>query len=156
IGALETTDAAVLFPADSSSAYGSGQLLFNREGTLMSQPFDAAKRVMTGDPFPVAESLESEGSRYASFALSTTGALVYSRGASPGIGLNRLTWFDRAGKAIGDLGEAAAYRGLALSPDERRVAATIASGSPPNLDIWTIDVTRGVSSRLTFDPWAEN
>src|SRR4029077_7733572 len=41
---------------------------------------------------------------------------------------------------------------VALSPDERRVAVTLQSGTPENRDIWLIDLARSVSSRLTFDP----
>ncbi len=44
------------------------------------------------------------------------------------------------------------YAGLALSPDERRVAVALATGNPENLDIWLIDVARNVRSRLTVDP----
>jgi eukaryotic-like serine/threonine-protein kinase len=44
------------------------------------------------------------------------------------------------------------YQQVSLSPDERSVAAAIGAGSPPNVDNWTIDVARNLSSRLTFDP----
>ena len=63
-----------------------------------------------------------------------------------------MTWFDRAGRALGTLGEAAPYINLALSPDERRVAVALGTGSPENRDIWIIDIARNVRSRLTFDP----
>ena len=63
-----------------------------------------------------------------------------------------MTWFDRAGRALGTVGEAAPYINLALSPDERRVAVALGTGSPENLDIWIIDIARNVPSRLTFDP----
>ena len=64
----------------------------------------------------------------------------------------QLTWFDRAGRALATLGEAAPYINLALSPDERRVAVALGTGSPDNLDIWIIDIARNVPSRLTVDP----
>ena len=67
----------------------------------------------------------------------------------------QLTWFDRAGRALGTLGEAAPYINLALSPDERRVAVALGTGSPENLDIWIIDIARNVRSRLTVDPGAD-
>ena len=66
--------------------------------------------------------------------------------------LRQLTWFDRAGRALGTLGEAARYINLALSPDERRVAVALATGSPQNSDIWIIDIARNIRSRLTTDP----
>ena len=36
----------------------------------------------------------------------------------------RLTWFDRTGRTLGTVPEAAPYVGIALAPDEQRVAAT--------------------------------
>ena len=36
----------------------------------------------------------------------------------------RLTWFDRTGRTLGTVPEAAQYIGIALAPDEQRVAAT--------------------------------
>jgi WD40-like Beta Propeller Repeat len=51
--------------------------------------------------------------------------------------------------------DAAPYSGLALSPDERRVAVTLETGAPTNVDIWLIDVTRNVRSRLTVHPGQE-
>jgi eukaryotic-like serine/threonine-protein kinase len=66
-----------------------------------------------------------------------------------------LTWFDRAGSAIGTVGAAAPYLNVSLSPDERRVAVAMASGSPANFDIWIIDLARSVPLRLTFNPLFE-
>ena len=69
--------------------------------------------------------------------------------------VEQLTWFDREGRTLATLGEAAPYLSLALSPDERRVAVGLGMGSPANRDIWIIDVARGVPSRLTFDPGSD-
>jgi Tol biopolymer transport system component len=65
----------------------------------------------------------------------------------------QLTWVDRAGNALGTVGEPGPYLNLALSRDERRIAVALSSGSPENRDIWLIDAARhDVLSRLTFDP----
>ena len=64
----------------------------------------------------------------------------------------QLTWFDRTGHVLGTLGDAAPYSSLALSPDERRVAVTLGTGNPENVDIWLIDIARNIRSRLTVDP----
>jgi eukaryotic-like serine/threonine-protein kinase len=155
IGALGSLDATTLLQVESSVAYASGHLLFVRNGSLLAQQFDVTARHLTGDSYPVAEQVLSEGSRYASFSTSPTGVLAYAHGSRLSAG-SRLVWFDRTGRTTGQLGELAPYLNLALSPDERRVAVTMATGSPPNGDIWTIDVARGVSSRLTFDPALES
>jgi hypothetical protein len=84
IGTLDATDTATLFPVESAAAYASGYLLFNRDGTLMAQPFDPGSRQMTGDSFPLAEDIGIEGSRYATLSVSNTGVLLYAQGLHRG------------------------------------------------------------------------
>jgi Tol biopolymer transport system component len=150
VGALDSLDAITLFQVESSVAYATGHLLFSREGVLMAQRFDPDSRRFSGDPFPVADQVSGEGSRYASFSVSESGVLVYVHGAT--VAPTRLTWFDREGRATGTIGEPAHYYNLALSPDERKVAVTITTGTPGNKDIWILDSARDTMSRLTFDP----
>ena len=59
---------------------------------------------------------------------------------------------DRSGKPLGTVAEPGDYFNIALSPDEKRVAATLLTGTPENRDVWLIDIGRSVSSRLTSDP----
>ncbi|MBI3401802.1 MAG: protein kinase [Acidobacteria bacterium] len=152
IASLDSKDVTPLFAAESSVAYNTGHLLFWRDGSLMAQPFDAATRKISGDPFPVAEQVANEGGRYTSFSVASTGVLMYAQGAAQ---QNvRLTWFDRAGKVLGTVADPGSYGTLALSPDERRVAVSLVTQN--NRDIWVIDLARAVPTRLTFDPSAEN
>ena len=160
IGSLDPADATLtLLQAESSMSYASGHVLFARDGTLMAQAFDPDARQLTGDAFPVGDRVATEGSRYVSASVSENGTLVYARGGPPGA--QRLTWFDRAGRVLGTLGEAPYIprarggRWVALSRDEKRVAITLETGSALNQDIWTIDVARNLRSRLTVDPDAE-
>jgi Tol biopolymer transport system component len=154
VGALDSTDTAVLLEGDSSAMYSRGHLLFHRLGTLMAAPFDVTARRLTADSFPVADQVASEGSRYGSFSASDTGTLVYARGiARP---LSQLTWFDRAGKTTGTVGPPAPYISIALSPDERHVATAMATAAADIRDIWTLDVANGTPARFTFEPGASN
>jgi Tol biopolymer transport system component len=151
IGSLEQAEAAAtLFNAESSVSYSFGHVLFARDGTLMAQPFDPDTRQLTGDAFPLAEGVRSEGSRYVGASVSENGTLVYANDDSQTA--TQLTWFDRAGVALGTLGEAGPYINPALSPDERRVAVTLGTRNPPRLDIWIIDIARNVRSLLIADP----
>jgi len=124
--------------------------LFARDDTLMAQPFDPEARQPMGDPFPLAEHVRPEGSRYVGASVSANGTLVYA--SDDGLASRRLTWFDRAGRALGTLGDAGPYNDLALSPDEGRVAISLGTGSPENRDIWIIEIARNVRFRVTFDP----
>ncbi len=63
VGALDTADASVILEVESAAVYASGHLLFNRDGTLIAQPFDAAAIRLAGDAFPVVDGVASEGSR---------------------------------------------------------------------------------------------
>ena len=95
-----------------------------------------------------------EGSRYVSASVSENGTLVYASGGS--LNPPQLTWFDRAGKPLGTLGEGGVDVNLSLSPDERQVAVALRSGSPENLDIWTIDIARNLTAnRVTTDAQPE-
>ena len=69
-----------LLADDSNAVYaasnkGEGYLLFGREGALMAQPFDAARRQLTGEPFSVAGQVRTNldnviSSRRRSFSVS--------------------------------------------------------------------------------------
>jgi eukaryotic-like serine/threonine-protein kinase len=159
IGSLDPAEAAVtLFEgAESSVSYASGHLLFVPEDELlMAQPFDLNTRQLKGAAFPLAEHVSREGSRYGGASASENGTLVYAHGESQP---RRLTWFDRAGRALATLGDAAPYSSsssLALSRDEQRVAVAQATGRPANVDIWIIDLVRGgPARRQTFEPGAD-
>ena len=129
-----------------------GYLLFVRDQTLMAQGFDAAKLQTTGDAVPIAEQVDSgnNAARY-QFSLSQNGVLAYSAGGVTGT--YQLTWTDRSGKASGTIGSPNTYADFRLSPDEKRIAFERFGGG--NQDIWVMDLERGVTSRLTFDPAAD-
>ncbi len=150
MGSLDPAEAAItLFQAESSAAYAAGHVLFFRDEALMAQPFDLDARQPKGDAFQLVEHVSYETTRYVGASVSQDGALVYGQGDSL---IEQLTWFDRGGRTLATVGDAAPYLSLALSPDEHRVAVGLGTGSPANRDIWIIDVARGVRSRLTFDP----
>ena len=154
IGSLDQDEPAVaLLQADSSATYASDHVLFARDQTLMAQAFDPDARQLAGDAVPVTERVSTEGSRYVSASVSENGTLVYAPGGS--LNPQQLTWFDRAGKTLGTLGEGGVDVNLSLSPDERQVAVALRSGSPENLDIWTIDIARNLRNRVTSDAQPE-
>ena len=132
-----------------SPAGGPGWLLFLREGTLLAQPFDPGKLELSGDPVPVASPVGSFGGPTVGlFSVSENGVLVYRSGSSS---LTRLAWRDITGNTLGTLGDPGLYGNPAISPDGRRVAVNQVD-SQGNADIWVLDVARGTSTRLTFDP----
>jgi Tol biopolymer transport system component len=127
-----------------------GYLLFVQNGSLLAQPFDARRRVTTGQALPVASSVGgwSAVPGWGWFSASATGRVAWLSKQATDF---RLEWLDRKGTRLGTLGGPAKYAQVVLSPDDRRVAAEIADADN-RYDLWLIDVARGVPTRLTTDP----
>jgi eukaryotic-like serine/threonine-protein kinase len=143
-GSLDSKETNCLLKADSVAVYAPpGYLLYLRGGTLMAQPFDAKRLLVTGDAVPIASSAGS-------FSISANGILAYVPGTSGEAGL-QLQWFDRSGKKLGMVGQPADYSSPALSPDGAKIAVGIQSAGSGGRSIWIFDLKRGTSSRLTFD-----
>ena len=68
-----------------------------------------------------------------------------------GAAWRQLVWVDRTGKILGAIGspDDTALFSPELAPDGRRVAVYRAVQG--NVDVWLMDVSRGVPSRFTFD-----
>jgi len=144
---LATHVPAVFAPGPSA---GGGHILFLRDNVLMSQRFDSRRLALEGDAVPVAESVDVSNGRGA-FAASSAGTLIYRSVTAQGT-KSRLTWFDRAAKMLGHLGDAADYlQSPTLSPDGLRIAIRV--GTSTASDVWLVD-SRGVSSRFTFNQTA--
>ncbi len=130
-----------------------GHLLFIRGTTLFAQALDTARWEVTGTAFPVAESIAMQpaaGSQAAAVSTSATGTIAYRTGA--GALRRQFIWFDRTGREVQKIGEPEEGNPISpsLSRDERRLALHRASGG--NVDIWLMDVDRGVMTRFTSDP----
>lgn len=150
VGSLDSQDSQILLRAISRVAYVSpGYLLYVSQGALVAQPFDASALKITGDPFTVVEHVAQVGDNHEfDYSVSDNGILAYQSGNPT----SQLTWFDREGKKLQPVGEPGNYAGVTLSPDEKRVAVTMLDADGRVADIWLVDLGRGSSSRLTFDP----
>jgi len=153
LASLDSSERKLLLNADATNVvYSQGHLLFLRETTLMAQPFDAQRLELTGEPFPIAEQIQTLGNAppYGVFSASENGVLAYQTGA--GAVNSQLVWLDRTGKQIGVLGDPAAYADIELSPDGRQASVSLPDQAGRARDIWLYDVARGLKTRLTFDP----
>ena len=137
---LSATTNALYVPGGAGTAY----LLWLRGSTLVAQEFDVARLRLAGEPHPVADPVAGLVTRmYAS--VSTNGLLLYGA-ANP---LRNFTWVDRTGKRLAEAGEPIEIGPYRLSPDGRRLSMARVSGL--GLDLWLMEVDRGVASRFTFE-----
>jgi Tol biopolymer transport system component len=148
LGALGSSEVTRIVASDTQATYvSSGWLLFIRQGTLLAQRFDLSRRMVSGDPIIVADSVAFDPiSGAGAFSTSDAGVITYRTGRPS---MTRLVWFDRSGNALGTLGspEQSGLSTFTLSPDGRRIAAerTVQNET----DLWLLDSARQM--RLTHE-----
>lgn len=121
-----------------------GYLLFLRGTALMAQPFDAKRLKLAGHAVQLADTVNSTTGDPL-FSVSDTGVLAFALNGGDN---RKLTWYDRTGKALGNVGEPAARDELELSPDGTRVVEGRTDGN--SWTVWMLDLARGANTRLTF------
>ena len=128
---------------------GDEYLFFTRDGKLWAQRLNSVREELEGDPAAIAEDVGF-------FSVSETGTLVFQLKDSTAV---RLTWFDRAGKELGTLGQPVpSVYGLELSPNDRYAAYINHRSIDGHFSIWIVDTTRDVVSPFSaqnvrsFDP----
>ncbi len=127
-----------------------GFLIYVRERNLVAQPFDPGSLRLSGEPVPIAEGLVFNDYRATgSYALSGGGLLLYVAGAL--VPDAQLTWFDLEGRELVKVGRPASMIDVAVSPDGARAVITVRE---ERFDLWSMDLVRGVATRLTFGPEA--
>ena len=127
--------------------YANGYLFFMRAMTMMAQPFDRRRLELTGAPVAIADAIRTTWFGTEVFSVSSGGALAYA--TAPAVESSQLTWADRQGKVMSTVGPPGADAAVSLSPDEKRAVVRDADYGVPG-DLWTIDVSDGRRTRLTF------
>jgi eukaryotic-like serine/threonine-protein kinase len=154
VASLDGGDAKRLVSSDGPGVFvPPNHLLFIRGAALMAQTMNQERLTLEGDP-RVAVANVSLGVLFGfrtSVSASATGVLAFARprGGSAG----QLMWFDRSGQSVSAVqappdGE---YLNPSISPNGEHVAVNLMDPRTGDWDIWTIDVARGVPSRLTSD-----
>jgi eukaryotic-like serine/threonine-protein kinase len=132
-------------PVVPGARYAAGHLVYRQGPTLLGaslgvRRFDPARREVTGAFQQIAEN-----ARW--FSLSQSGTIAF-RSDPPRP--RQLTWFTRAGARAGTVGKPGHAIGLSLAPQGRRAAVWQDTGG--NVDIWSIELSSGIFSRMTSDP----
>jgi Tol biopolymer transport system component len=137
--------------AMSNPGYANGYLFYlDDKKSLRAVLLDAGKEAVVGDSQLVTDQVGFQPSVYwGAFSVAENGTIVYNK--TVGAALSVLTWYDRAGKELGRLGDAGVLSNPALSPDDSRLVVDVADTKANNINIWLNDLKRGTDSRFTFD-----
>jgi Tol biopolymer transport system component/predicted Ser/Thr protein kinase len=153
LGSLDSQERRLLVSTSANAAYAEpGYLLYMRDNkTLVAQPFDRRRYVLSGEAHSVSdEVLYTPLVDRAIFTVSGGEVLVTQTGR--GASLSQFTWFDRSGKPTGTVGRPGSYSNVRLSPDGRRAATDQTDLDGRTIDIWIDESSRDTTRRLTFDP----
>ena len=122
------------------------RVLFVKSGSLVAQRIDLAGAKIAGDPEPVGESVLPIGENHRfDFSVSTSGLLLY-QSADPNM---QFFWLDRSGRRLQSLGGPGRYGLFDIAPDGSRTAFEKLDADGRNENIWTLDLARGIESRVT-------
>lgn len=148
VGFLDGQPPKRLFESPSMADFADGFLLFKRGLALIARPFDSSTLEFTGEPVPVTDWVGSvPSSRRVGLSGSAAGYLAFSSDIRS---TSRLVWLDRNGRQTAELSAPSDISHIWISPDETQVATDSAG------DVWFLDVSRGVQSRVTLTDSIEN
>ena len=118
------------------------------DGVVMARPFDVDRLTLTGPPVQLFSQVRVQIGITPEFTVSQNGTVMYMRSdAGQGVVPVRV---DRSGVAAPiDSTWADNVGSLALSPDGRRLAVSIAGDR--RIDLWVKDLDTGPLTRLTFE-----
>jgi serine/threonine protein kinase len=129
-----------------------GHLVYARNGSLFAATLNSAT-LQLGPAMPVLEGMRNLAGLN-SAGISRSGTLAYPSGINgTGIGTeSTLMWVDRRGDEQALTAPQRRYVGPRISPDGGRVAFSVGDSTQTlNYQIWVYDLTRGTTTRLTFD-----
>jgi Tol biopolymer transport system component len=140
-------------PIDSQTQYVEpGFIVYVKEGVLLAQRFDWRGGRVEGSPFALSPEVRyflSTG--WAAFATSVAGTLAYRSESD----VRRLAWFDREGRELGTAGSPGEYLSVVISPDGKTVLFDRVRPGIGTFDVWSLDLERGIETRLTSSPHTE-
>jgi WD40 repeat protein len=114
----------------------------------MAQAFDPDARTLKGDPVSLQEGVNVWLPRAkGDFSASQNGILLSFLGGTST--REEFVWINDRGEQQ-TIVEANTWTGVALSPDERRIAFDEIEGQSQRTDIWIYDLGRSVKTKLTF------
>src|SRR5215470_9103990 len=151
VSSLDGKEKHVVVRCHSNFGFTGSKLFFVNEALqLISMDFDPSRAVVSGSANVLARNVGFQTSVvWAAFTVAQNGTVIYndSAGATKSV----LTWMDRSGKELGQIGKAAIQCNPALSPDGTRIALDVSDPKANAVEVWIEHIDGTVSSRFTFD-----
>jgi len=147
VGSLDGKTKKLLIALNGSAVYSPpGYLLFVDGDSLLGQMFDTERLEVNGRPFLVAEHVGRTSAYMSAVSASRTGIIAYGGTLFQN---GRLAWCDRLGHPLdaprtpeGD------YTDFRLSPDDKRLAASLVDRKAGAIEIWLTDLGRNSTFRV--------
>ena len=153
LSSLSDTTSVKLINASSNCQYADGYLLFVRQGILLAQKFDPGKLKLEGEAMPLSENVQYYDVRISgTFSSSLNGNLIYLEQDQSS---EKTVLLDKNGNEIKKLLDQKPIYRVSFSPDGNKIAYDLYDAGQKNIDIWTMDLNRNVSTRLTFEQNAD-
>jgi serine/threonine protein kinase/Tol biopolymer transport system component len=148
VGSLEGGDSKPLITEFTSNAeFASGKLLYVRDLTLMSQPFDSEHLKFTGVAVPVwgQQVVTNDSFSISAFSVSQTGMLIFQSVADLA---SQLDWFSSKGEQIGQL-PIKSPLDPRISPDGKFIAFALDEAENGKRYLHLYDTSRDIATRVT-------
>ena len=149
VESLSTGERTVLVGGSEAHYLPTGHLVYIIGDGLFAVAFDLDTLTVSGGAIPLVQGILRVGNGWANYAVSNDGTLAYATGTVL-TDTRSLVWVDREGNEEPiDAGPPRTYTKPRISPDGVTVALDIRD---QDLDLWTLNLSRAILTRLTFDP----
>ncbi len=150
VSSLRAAEEKFIVPCVSNPGYSDGHLYcVDDKQQLVEISLDSSRARVRGEPRVVAAGVGYAGGiNLASFAAGGHDTVVYSGSSAREVAV--LTWYDRAGKELGQVGEPGILGNPSLSADGARAVFEAADPKAFSVNLWTANLNRNTVSRFTF------
>ncbi len=157
LASLDGAASETLFESEAGPIVAGGYYLYVRDlpvSRVMAQAFNPSTFEPDGRPVVVTDdNIDFQWYLGDPKASASANVLIYTTGK---LTTSQLTWFSRAGRPLGTVGDPGVYYDPIISPDGTTLAIERADTERGGSDLWTIDLARNAASRLTSAPGFES
>ncbi len=141
--------------ARSNPGYSRDRLFYvDNKGALVDVRLEVTNAKVVGKASIVANQVGRHPSTYwGAFTVALNGTVIFHQ--RTGSSQSQLTWYDRSGKELGQVGDPGILANTGISPDGHRILFDVADPKAKNIDVWIYDLPHQASTRFTFDPAEE-